>query len=141
MKRNGATLGAAFLAFLLAAAPLGAQTLDAASSESLAAALRMLQDPSLRDPAVAADPRSAAVDKQIQGLAGSPQLTHELYELAAQVLSELTHSSGGDVRQMTEAIERGQADPAAFASMLSPATLQRLRDLSVKISDQQRPRR
>lgn len=140
MKRNGATLGGAFLAFLLAAAPLGAQTLDAASSESLAAALRMLQDPSLRGPAVAADPRAAAVDKQIQGLAGSPQLTQELYELAAQVMSELTDNSGGDVRRMTEALERGQTDPAAFAALLSPATLERLRDLSVKISDQQRPR-
>lgn len=140
MKRNGATLGWALLAFLLGAAPLGAQTLDAASADALAATLRMLQDPSLRGPAVAADPRAAAVDTQIRSLAGSPQLTQELYELAAQVMSELTQSSGGDVGRMTETLERGKADPAAFAAMLSPATLQRLRELSVKISDQQRPR-
>ena len=38
----------------------------------------------------------------------------------------------------TPRTERAKTDPAGFAAMLSPATLQRLRDLSVKLSDQKR---
>jgi hypothetical protein len=37
-----------------------------------------------------------------------------------------------------EAVDRARTDPAGFAAMLSPATQQRLRDLSVKISDAKR---
>ena len=62
----------------------------------------------------------------------------ELYALAAEIFSELASNSGGDVGKMSQALARGTNDPVAFAATLSPATLQRLRELSVKISD--RPR-
>jgi hypothetical protein len=129
------------LALLLAlsAAPLAAQTLDPASQEALAATLRMLRDPALRGPVISGNPQAAGVDRQIQGLVGgSPQLTQELYELAAQIFGELTQNTGGDVGKMTEALERAKGDPAGFAAFLSPATLDRLRAFAGKISD--RPR-
>lgn len=69
---------------------------------------------------------------------GSEPVMKEFYELAAEIFNDLTRSLGGDVRQMTQALERGQRDPAGFAAMLSPRTLQRLRELSTKMSD--RPR-
>jgi hypothetical protein len=129
------------LALLLAlsTAPLAAQTLDAASQEALAATLRMLRDPALRGPAISGNPQAAGVDKQVQGLVGgSRQLTQEFYELAAQIFGELAQNTGGDVAKMTEALERAKGDPAAFAVLLSPATLDRVRALAGKISD--RPR-
>jgi len=132
MKRNGAALA---LIALLAAAPVTAQPLDAASSEALAATLRALQDPALRAAAIAASAQGAAVDQQIQSIAGSPALTQEFYALAAQVMSELARSSGGDVSRMNDVLERGKTDPAGFAAMLSPETLERLRALSAKIAD------
>jgi hypothetical protein len=133
MKRNAIRI--VLVITLLAAAPAAAQPLDAASSEALAATLRMLQDPTLRAAATAATPQATAVDQQIQAIAGSPALAQEIYALAAQVMSELTRSSGGDVTRMTDVLERGKTDPAGFAAMLSPATLQRLQELSTKISD------
>ncbi|HEY3190694.1 MAG TPA: hypothetical protein VGJ70_24595 [Solirubrobacteraceae bacterium] len=139
MKRN-AWIPTLLLIMLLAAATAMAQPLDAASAEALAATLRMLQDPSLRAAAIAATPQATAVDQQIRAIAGSPALTEELYALAAQVMSELTRGSGGDVTRMTDALERGKTDPAGFAAMLSPATLQRLQELSTKIADQRTPR-
>ena len=39
---------------------------------------------------------------------------------------------------MSDALEHGQSDPAGFAARLSPETLQRLRELSSRISDAKR---
>ena len=130
-----------FLALALvfaAVAPLHAQTLDPASQEALAATLGLLRDPALRGPVIAGSPRAAGIDTQLQALAGSPQLTQEIYELAAAVFGDLTKNSAGDVGKMGQALEDAQRDPAAFAAMLSPATLQKLREIAVKISDRRR---
>ena len=123
---------------LLAAAPLAGETPGPAIQEALTATLRVLRDPALRSPAVAGSPRAAEIDTEVQALTGSPQLTQEFYDLAATIFEELAKSSGGDPNTMRETLERAAEDPAAFAALLSPATLDRLRALAVKISD--RPR-
>lgn len=127
------------LALLCAAPPLAAQTLDPASQEALAATLMMLRDPALRGPAISGNAQAAGIDRQVQGMVGgSPQLAQEFYELAAEIFDELAQGTGGDVVRLNEALERAKSDPAAFATLLSPATLERLRALALKISD--RPR-
>jgi hypothetical protein len=133
-------LGAlAVLALMLVAGAAGAQTLDPASQEALGAVLRMLQDPALRAGAIAGNPEAAAADRRMQGLAGAnPDVMQEFYDLAGQVFEDLARGSAGDADAMTQALARGQSDPAAFASMLSPRTLDRLRALSIKLSDQPR---
>ena len=118
--------------------PLRAQALDPASQEALSATLKMLTEPSLRSPEIAKNQQATAIDKQVQSMLGSEQLREEFYALAAQIFQELTSNSGGDASKMNEVLERAKADPAAFAAMLSPQTLQRLRELSIKISDQRR---
>lgn len=123
---------------LLAAAPLAAQTLDPASQAALAATLRMLRDPALRAPAVAGNPQAAAIDTEVRSMTGSPQLAQEFYDLAALIFEDLTRNSSGDADKMRETLESAAKDPAAFAALLSPATLDRLRALALKISD--RPR-
>ena len=115
-----------------------AQGLDAASAEALAATLRLLQDPVARDAALAGNPQGAALDRDIQALTGSPALTQEFYALAAQVFTELTLNSGGDLGRMNQALASGRGDPAGFAAFLSPDTLTRLRDLATRISDRKR---
>ncbi len=115
-----------------------AQGLDAASAEALAATLRLLQDPVARDAALAGNPPSAALDRDIQAMTGSPALTQEFYALAAQVFTELTLNSGGDLGRMNQALASGRGDPAGFAAFLSPDTLTRLRDLATRISDRKR---
>ena len=118
--------------------PLRAQALDPASQEALSATLKMLIDPSLRSPEIAKNQQATTIDKQVQSMVGSEQLRQEFYALAAQIFQELTSNSDGDASKMNEVLERAKADPAAFAAMLSPQTLQRLRELSIKISDQRR---
>ena len=137
-SRRFALVGMALVVVLAGPGPLRAQALDPASQEALSATLKMLMDPALRSPEIAKNQQATAIDKQVQSMVGSEQLQQEFYALAAQIFQELTSNSGGDASKMNEALERAKADPAGFAAMLSPATLQRLRELSIKISDQRR---
>lgn len=136
--RKIALVGVTLAVLLAAPGPLRAQALDPASQEALSATLKMLMDPALRTPEIAKNQQATAIDKQVQSLMGGEQLQQEFYALAAQIFQELTSNSGGDASKMNEVLERAKADPAAFAALLSPATLQRLRELSIKISDQRR---
>lgn len=131
-------IGMALAVLLAAPGPLRAQALDPASQEALSATLKMLMDPALRSAEIAKNQEATTIDKPVQSMVGSERLRQEFYVLAAQIFQELTSNSGGDVAKMNEALERAKADPAAFAAMLSPQTLQRLRELSIKISDQRR---
>ena len=126
---------------LIALASLGeaaAQALDPTSQDALNKTLQILLDPGARNAEIAKSPVGSAMDQQVRTLAGSDALTQEFYALAGQVLADLAQNTGGDAQKMLQAVERAKTDPAGFAAMLSPATQQRLRDLSVKISDQKR---
>ncbi len=126
------------VALALGATPVAAQSVDASSAEALAAVLRLLQDPAARGTAIAGNPEAAAMDRNIQAMTGSPALTQEFYELAAQVFTDLVQGTGGDIGRMRQSVADGQRDPAGFAAFLSPATLQHLRDLSGRVSDRRR---
>ena len=137
MIRPGAALVVALLAWA-AAGPAAAQKLDPASQEALDKTLQILLDPQARSGELAKSSQGSAMDQQVRALTGSDALTQELYQVAGEVLKELAQSTGGDPQKMLLAVDRARTDPAGFAAMLSPATLQRLRDLSVKISDTKR---
>jgi hypothetical protein len=114
-----------------------AQALDPAAEQALAAVLRMLSDPALRSGAIAGNPQAGAADAQIQSLThGSPELTRQVYELAAQIFEDLTRGTGGDAPAMSQALSRAQSDPAGLAALLSARTVERLRALATTISDQ-----
>jgi hypothetical protein len=126
---------------LIALASLGeaaAQALDPTSQDALNKTLQILLDPAARNAEIAKSPVGSATDQQVRAVAGSDALTQEFYALAGQVLADLAQNTGGDAQKMLQAVERAKTDPAGFAAMLSPATQQRLRDLSVKLSDQKR---
>ena len=123
---------------VLCAPPLYGQGLDPASAEALSTTLRMLADPGSRSQVILSTPSAAEIDRQVQSIAGSSQLAQEMYGVAAAVFADLARSSGGDAARMSDALERAKSDPAGFAARLSPETLQRLRELSTKISDAKR---
>jgi hypothetical protein len=123
---------------LAAAGPAAAQALDPSSQDALNKTLQILLDPTARAGELAKNSQGTAVDQQVRALGGSDALTQEFYAVAGQILTELVQSTGGDAQKMLQAVERAKTDPAGFAAMLSPATQQRLRDLSVKLSDKKR---
>ena len=137
MSRSRVAVVVALLAWA-AAGPAAAQKLDPASQDALDKTLHILLDPQARSGELAKSSQGAAADQQVRTLGGSDAMTQELYQIAGEVLKELAQSTGGDPQKMLEAVDRARTDPAGFAAMLSPATLERLRDLSVKISDRKR---
>lgn len=117
------------------------QALDRASTDALAATLRMLADPAARAQAIGATPGAAEADRQVQSLAGSPELVQEMYAVAAAALEDLVRSTGGDAARMGEVLERAKTDPAVLARSLSPDTVRRLRELSAKLPNTTTPGR
>jgi hypothetical protein len=129
--RRASSIVAAGLGVLLATCVARADGLDPASADALAAALGSLQ-------AEAATGKVAGLDPRLGAANASPELNRELYELAGQVLTEITQRAGGDPAAMSDALARGRSDPAAFAATLSPATRERLRALAAELSAEKR---
>jgi hypothetical protein len=124
---RASSIVAAGLGVLLLTCVAGAQGLDAASADALSAALGSLQAEAATGKVPNVDPRLGAVND-------SPELNRELYDLAAQVFTEITQQAGGDPTAMSAALARGRSDPAALARSLSPETQARLRALAAKLS-------
>lgn len=131
MRLPTIALAAVSLAVALAVAPpLGAQTLDPRTAKALAETLRVIQDPALRQAAIAKDPKGVKADRQIRALAGSDKGTQDVYEFAMDVFVDLMRSTGGDMKKIAETLDRAKTDPAAFAATLSPRNLERLKALA-----------
>jgi len=139
MKLLTMTLAALSLAAALTVAPpLGAQTLDPLTAKALAEALRVIQDPALRQTAIAKDPKAVEADRQARALAGSDKTTQDFYEFAIDIFVDLMLSAGGDMKKINETLERAKADPAAFAATLSPRNRERLKEISTKVGERAR---
>src|SRR5262245_6558306 len=81
---------------------------------------------------------TGGIDQQVNALTGSPQLTQELYGLAAQIMTELMQSSGGDMNKVLDTLTRAKTDPSGFVNALSPETRDKLKELSEKIAASRR---
>jgi len=126
-------------ALSLALAPsLGAQTLDPQTAKALAEAIRVIQDPALRQTAITKDRKAVEADRQVRALAGSEPVTQEFYQFAIDIFVDLMQSAGGDMKKITETLERAKSDPAAFAATLSPRNRERLKELSTKVGERAR---
>jgi len=125
-------LAVAFIALVIPAAPLQAQRVDSGSAPALSEMLKSLTAPGAKG--LGTGTGSGDIDQQVRALTGSPELTQELYNLAAQVLGELLQSSGGDMNKVFDTLSRARSDPEAFAATLSPQTRDRLKDLSDRIT-------
>ena len=126
-------------ALSLALAPrLDAQTLDPQTAKALAEAIRVIQDPALRQTAITKDRKAVEADRQVRALAGSEPVTQEFYQFAIDIFVDLMQSAGGDMKKITETLERAKSDPAAFAATLSPRNRERLKQLSTKVGEHAR---
>lgn len=126
------------LAALSLAPFLEAQTLDPQTAKALAEAIRVIQDPALRQTAITKDRKAVEADRQVRALAGSDQVTQEIYQFAIDIFVDLMQSAGGDMKKISETLDRAKSDPAAFAATLSPRNRERLKELSTKVGERGR---
>ena len=111
-------------AILLGSAALAGEPapLDAASAEALSKTQEVLRDPGAR---------AGQVDRGLESMVGNDTAKkEEVYDLAAEVFQDLVKRSGGDPLKMSEILEKAQKDPAAFGKTLSPAQLERIKQLA-----------
>jgi hypothetical protein len=108
------------LGLLLVACAAHAAELDDPSANALTETLRGLT--------AGAAVEAPTVDPRL----GSLGRSQEFYDVAGQVLTELTERCGGDPDKMSEALTRGKNDPAGFMATLSPALRARLKALADK---------
>ena len=137
MRFSTITLAALWLAAAVAPS-LDAQTLDPQTAKALAEAIRVIQDPALRQTAIAKDPKAVEADRQARALAGSDKTTQDFYEFAIDIFVDLMLSAGGDMKKINETLDRAKSDPAAFAATLSPRNRERLKELSTKVGERAR---
>lgn len=123
---------------LTVAPSLNAQTLDPQTAKALAEAIRVIQDPALRQTAITKDRKAVEADRQVRALAGSEPVTQEFYQFAIDIFVDLMQSAGGDMKKISETLERAKSDPAAFAATLSPRNRERLKELSTKVGERAR---
>src|SRR5215472_12411426 len=79
-------VGLTLLALLGAVTPAPAQTGNSPSADSLAEVLKLLTGPTESGLPTSGSPAAADIDREVQALAGSPELAQEVYALAGQVL-------------------------------------------------------
>lgn len=118
-------LPAVVLAVLLGTAAAGDPPAADDTAGALAAALGALQQ---------AGPSAAGpFDGRLAAIESSPELSRELMDLAAAIMTALVARYDGDPERMAAALERGRSDPEAFAATLDAATQARLEALSRKV--------
>ena len=72
-------------------------------------------------------------DAYIQQMTGNAELTDEVYELAAEVFSQVVKDSKGDSSKMQKALDDFSRNPASFAEKWTPEQKAKLQKLSDKM--------
>jgi hypothetical protein len=103
--------------------------LEAAQREALRGSQAALTDPAQRAEA-AKDPEAARAMRMLEGLAGNPQASQKMYELAAELMGTLVRETNGDPDKMLLLLENGRTNPAAFGGRLTPEQRKTLSDLA-----------
>ena len=107
--------------------------LDAASLQALQETTKLLQDPKLRNAAIANDPKSQYIDNQVRSIGVSSENAEAIYKLSADVMDELVRKTGGDATKMIQILEKAKNNPKNFAESLSPEFRAKLKELSKQI--------
>ena len=123
--------------FLVSAVPVLALADDSAvNQEAYSNTQQVLKNPSERQKLLSKDAKAKAADSSVQALTGSPELSEEVYALAADIFEKLFKDTHGDTAKMNEVMSKAMRDPASFAGTLTSDQVKRLKELSSKIESQ-----
>lgn len=102
---------------------------EATQTEALGYSQSVLKNPSKRG-AASKNPDAAAAMEALEKLAGNPQNSQKMYELAAELMQTLTQLSGGDPQKMMKILEEGKKNPDAFGKQLTPEQRKKLQEIA-----------
>ena len=124
-------------ALLLLAIPFGLITLQSLPSladddtrQGVEHTQKLLKDPEFRANNAKESKPAAELDKHIKVMTNNPATEQEMYELAAEVMGNMKDLTP---EQMSQVVEAGQKNPAAFAEKFSPAQKQKLHEIADRL--------
>lgn len=107
-----------------------AEGLEPAAIEALMETQKVLTDPVKRADALQADPKAQQANRAAEALAGSPENTQRMYELAADLMATLVKQTNGDTDTMEKMMERAKSHPEEFANTFSESQRAQLREIA-----------
>jgi|GEM_PF-1073880 len=114
-----------------------AEGLSESDLKALQETQELLKNPSLRQEYLKENPDAAKTDQNIRSLGGNKENTEELYSISADIAAILVQKSGGDTAKMQLMLQEALKNPDAFADVLSPSQLQRIKSVANKIDAEQ----
>ncbi len=109
--------------------------LGADAQDALQKTQAMLRSPAARGEVIRGDAGAGAAHARVEKLTRSAQHQQRIYDIAADVLSDVAARGQGDPAQMSKIMEAARQDPAAFLQGLSAeqqAAIHRLAEELVK---------
>lgn len=107
--------------------------LDPQIEKALEQTQATLKDPVLREKAIGNSKDAQSADNAVQQIAGNAVQSQKIYELAAQVMSDLVIQSKGDPKAMEAILENAKKNPEALANTFTPEEKKMLTEISQNI--------
>ncbi len=108
---------------------------DAATTKALTQTQDLLRDSTMRQKAGAESSKAAATMKSAENFVGKEN-TDEFYDLSAEIMGTITNQNHGDVKSMTDSLNKS---PEQFFEFLTPEEIARIKALAKKIEGQRAP--
>ncbi len=108
---------------------------DATTAEALSKTQNLLHDRMAREKAAGESTKAAATMKSAESFVGKEN-TQELYDLSAEIMGTVTNQSNGNVKLMSESLQKSPED---FIKFLNPEEIAKIKALAKKIEAQRSP--
>lgn len=129
------TIRHALAALLLLAATAFADKAPVADQAMIEAAQEGITNPAKRSKAIKKSAAAAKADATVQAI-GGPEAAQDIYQLAADVVSDLMKQTGGDPDKMQAILEQAQKDPEGFAKRFPASRRASLKKIADKVEAQ-----
>jgi hypothetical protein len=112
-----------------------------AFSDPLGQTQDLLKDPQKRNAFIQQDTQANEVNKKVNQVAGSPEVSNQIYNLSADVFAEIHKITGGDPEKMNKLLQDAAKDPSVLGNALSEDQRKKLKEIATQIetANQKRP--
>ena len=112
-----------------------------AISDPLGQTQDLLKDPQKRNTFIQQESQANDVDKKVNQIAGSPEVSNQIYGLSADIFAEIHKMTGGDPEKMNKLLQDAAKDPSILGNALGADQKKKLKEIATQIenSNQKRP--
>jgi hypothetical protein len=123
---------------LVASHPSHAAELDGPSAEALEKTKELLENPTVREAAIAKDPNAKKADEGVKKLGLSKADEESVYRMGSVIFESMVKETGGNVEALQKKLQEYARNPAAFEKDLTPAQREEIRRLGGELDTKSR---